>query len=161
MTPCGLPTITARFLSPNYHTKITRWPLDQRRVSVRRPYDENVKIVRSSQANCSQGISQKSKGLRTLSTKSLRRPYDYRTTALRFVSERIVTPYGRHRTGSVRYPLIYRLNGDRTYYRCKDCTELANVHKVGLWKKKNVSRGCILKHFLWNCLLIAGLLFWF
>ena len=53
-------------------------------------------------AKCNQGISQKSKGLRTISTNSLRRPYDYRAASLRFVSKRIGTPYGQ-RTGSVRY----------------------------------------------------------
>ena len=48
------------------------------------------------------GISQKSKGLRTISTNSLRRPYDYRAAILRFISKCIGTPYGQ-RTGSVRY----------------------------------------------------------
>ena len=55
----------------------------------------------------SQGISQKSKGLRAISTNSLRRPYDYRAASLRFVSKRIGTPYGQ-RTGSVRYLRIVR-----------------------------------------------------
>ena len=74
-----------------------------------------------------------------MSTKSLRRPYDYRTTALRFVSERIVTPYG-HRTGFVRYPLIPRLNGDGSYYRWAP----NNLLKSGEKENHKLNRGGLL-----------------
>ena len=98
---------------------------------------QNNDILRSLQANRRPNVTETSARSPRDSVRfpqRLRRPYDYRTTALRFVSERRGTPYGH--TGSVRYPL--KICG---YLRLPD------DHLASLYMYQNVEKRLIKKSY--------------